>query len=773
MTELPQLREMGFEVFCPAYISPVYDQSADRTIDLNQHTTLPPEVFQELISYDFFYRPIEPRISLLLNEYFDAAICTISADWMKAFIQAFDGPVIYRVYGQHFSLSEKMLEIGLWEKIMTRPNFSIVPFAAESVEFEQNWFHDLCPAIVPYQIPDDVFDHSATWAENQHRKKILTHIPNVENPYFAENYNAFNIEYPNNIFDILGPQRSHPADSRIVGALARSEFLKRLKEASGFLYNYKDAVCYLTPIEMMEVGGPVLYAPGSLLARFYYGDTPGLLSSKQAAEKKLGYLLADDQAFISEVIAAQEPIRRRYDRALVRPEFDKVFRNLLGNPEREPALSVKDHIYTVHGRDTLPASVPIKASPRETLALLLHADGLFGYTRGKAYAFEGIPRVMEAVVQALVERSDVNFLITCTGRSKSVVYDFFNAFVKAGRVELYALGATEADDGGLVNDLERLRLMEYLNSRSDIDLVIVPHYYLFPESLLFKRTTTLYLPDYFPHLQPDAVFDTSREKDQENKVVGVAIAKRSNVIFTSSNYTKNYLADAGFIERGEEDKVCVVPLPLLGARQTVPLTRDREAELKRRIAGRRFIFYPTANRPNKRLNFFLHVFAVMRMAHPDLAAVLTSPLGMIAGVGEVADQYNLKPHLEIMPRIGDDEMAWLYRNASALCLTSTLEGNFPPQVLEALSYDTPLVATRLPPILDELGDMADKLLLCPPLDLEAFCSSLEVAFAHREDVIRNQQEVLMFRRKLTAPEVFLERLNIVLSKAKGDARGAL
>lgn len=760
-TELPQLRQMGYEVFSPAYISPIYDQSADRSIDLDQHTTLPPEVFSELISYDFFYKPIEPRIAALLNEYFDAAICTINADWLKAFIDAYQGPVIYRVYGQHFSLSEKMVEIGLWEKVMTRADFSIVPFAAESIEREQNWFLDLCHTIVPYQIPDDVFDVSGSWAHQEHRKKILTHIPNIQNPYFAANYAAFNSEFPNNIFEILGPQRDHPDDPRLTGALERVEFLKRLGEASGFLYNYKDDVCYLTPIEMMQVGGPVLYAPGSLLARFYKDNTPGLIDNRQSGEKKLGYLLAGDRFFVDEVIEAQEQVRSRYDRDVVRPQFEKTFRELLSNRQRESVLEKRVNTYSTRTLRETHQDVP-----RETLALLLHADGLFGYTRGKAYAFEGIPRVMEAIVEALVAHSDINFLITCTDQSKTVTYDFFSSYVKSGRVEIYVLRGVEGDGDTIANELERLQLIEYLNNRKDINIVVVPHYYLFPESLLFQRTTTLYLPDYFPHLLPGTVFDSSLEKDAENKSVGVAIAKKSKVIFTSSNYTKNYLADAGFIEQDETDKVEIVPLPLLGARQTVALPRELQLEMEQRLAGRRFIFYPTANRPNKRLNFFLHVFGVMRMSHPDLVAVLTSPLGQIAGVGEVADKYNLKPHIEVMTRIGDDEMAWLYRNAAALCLTSTLEGNFPPQILEALSYDTPLVATRLPPIIDELGDQAEKLLLCPPRDLEAFCKNLEIAFSNRDEVIRKQREVLLFRQKLTAPEIFLEKLQRVLAKCK-------
>lgn len=86
-TELRRLRELGYEVFNPPYISPIYDQSADRSVDSNQPTTLPKEVFDELIAYDFFYKKISTRISELLNEYFDAAVVTINPDWLIAFAE--------------------------------------------------------------------------------------------------------------------------------------------------------------------------------------------------------------------------------------------------------------------------------------------------------------------------------------------------------------------------------------------------------------------------------------------------------------------------------------------------------------------------------------------------------------------------------------------------------------------------------------------------------------------------------------------------------------
>ena len=220
-TELRALRALGLEVFNPAYLSPVYDQSADLVLDRDQPSTLPPDVFAALLRHDFFYRPIEPGIAELLNAYFDAAIVTINPDWLRELLAVFKGQVIYRVYGQPYSLSETLVHNRMWDTLIARPGFTVVPFAAESVEHEHRWFLDLCQPAVPYQIPEDTFAFSGTWAAAAHRPEIATSIPNVQNPYYAAAYDAFNARFPHRLFRIYGPQRQVPADSRIVGALAR------------------------------------------------------------------------------------------------------------------------------------------------------------------------------------------------------------------------------------------------------------------------------------------------------------------------------------------------------------------------------------------------------------------------------------------------------------------------------------------------------------------------------------------------------------------------
>ncbi len=310
------------------------------------------------------------------------------------------------------------------------------------------------------------------------------------------------------------------------------------------------------------------------------------------------------------------------------------------------------------------------------------------------------------------------------------------------------------------------------NRDASIVGVIIPHYYLFPEALLLTAPTILYLPDYFPHLMPGTIFDKSAEKDRENKEVGLALAKRASAILTNSRFTANYLPDAGFVAPGEGNKIVVAPLPLLGAGRTEELSWQDAWTLRHKIAGRRVIFYPTANRPNKQLAFMLQLFALIRMEHPDLLLVLTCNLGAVPAVARAADRFELNENLITMPSIDESSLRWLYENAAVLCLTSTSEGNFPPQVLEALVYGTPVVATRLPTITELLGDRADDLLLCSPLDLGDFRLKLSQALTDRNTVLGKQAEVLERLRRTNSREQFYRKLEEIVSPLSARKQAA-
>src|SRR5262249_18919807 len=156
--------------------------------------------------------------------------------------------------------------------------------------------------------------------------------------------------------------------------------------------------------------------------------------------------------------------------------------------------------------------------------------------------------------------------------------------------------------------------------------------------------------------------------------------------------------------------IVVAPLPLLGRKRATAVGLAERCILEKKAGGEPFLFYPTANRPNKKIAFLLRLLAHVRLARPKLRLVLTCNLDDYPAARAAAQNFDLMDHISFLPGASESALRWLYESAAAVCLTSVVEGNFPPQILEAMNYDAPVVATRLPTITEILGEDSSRLL---------------------------------------------------------------
>src|SRR5690606_13995632 len=137
-------------------------------------------------------------------------------------------------------------------------------------------------------------------------------------------------------------------------------------------------------------------------------------------------------------------------------------------------------------------------------------------------------------------------------------------------------------------------------------------------------------------------------------------------------------------------KIRVFYLPLL----TSPPTRAG-AQLPAELRQCQYIFYPTQARPNKNLALLLKVFDALVARGHDLRLVLTCELQHEPKALRAYELMKSKDRVVFKPQVSDGMLIQLYQHAALLCFTSLAEGNFPPQIQEALSYDTPVVASNL------------------------------------------------------------------------------
>jgi hypothetical protein len=332
-TELARLRQLGYEVFNPPYLSHILDQSAVTTWDRDQYSTLPPDVFERLAAYNFFYNSIDPEIAEILNAYFDAVIVTIVARWVTEILRVFAGPVLFRSYGQTSLLSNDLTNAGAEQFIRSRDNFHFLPHSVETGEVEQAWLRE-CMMVVPYCLTNEVFELRDMWRPTVGGAgDILITAPNIlGNPFHKAHYDFLKEFFYQPHFRYMGVQ---PLDSiedpQVVSTLTRDQQLQLFRSAAGFLYTYRDPrVCYLPPIEMIVFGGPVIYLSGSLLSRYIGPGGPGEAATVMVAHEKCARLRdSREVTFIEEVRASQRKVADRYDPEMVWPVFDEVMLQLL------------------------------------------------------------------------------------------------------------------------------------------------------------------------------------------------------------------------------------------------------------------------------------------------------------------------------------------------------------------------------------------------------------------------------------------------------------
>lgn len=830
-TELPRLRELGFEVYNPPYRSSVRDQSANLDWDGSQYTTLPKDIFDQLSQVNFFYDPISPEIGEILNQYFDAAIVTINSTWLFNFLKVFRRKVIYRTYGERHLVSSDLWANGGANLICNRDNFWYAPHSELVAEHEHPWLRERMK-VIPYHITDDVTSQRDSWLHSKARsQEIALSCPNIDDGFYHHHFLYLKQRFPDFRYRFYGVQlRDNIADPQIVGTLSRQAQLDALREASGYLYTYSDPnVCYLPPIEMMTIGGPVVYLPGSLLARYFDSRSPGFAKNPDDAREKCGRLLKGDSSFAREIISSQEHVRALYSPEHVLPIFDQTMKEML----------------TEDANRSAPIEIRQATPQKKRLYILFHRefDRATNYVAGGAFNAEGIGRVMRLLCQAVLERTNYDVVITVRGAYSEAPLSFFRTEPFRDRVRLLVIdrpsigrtatglrskiikgirsavrtfprgrpieiakalgfirktpdgysifGQPEAQVADLLatskplrvlllagialsalimlpfylsakllrplfglrwsfsQRLERLRQLitrlgfggaaTFINADEHAVGAIIPHYFLFEDALFVRKPTLMYIPDHIPHFYQETGDFPGEERFAST---GRILARRARAVMTNSPYSKQYLPKSRLMV--DPKKIVAFPLPNLN--RSLPIdtspSSDFIEKVKTELKGRRYIFYPTQNRPNKNLVLLFQVFAELAKEDRNLALVLTGSVQHYGPAHSAWVDLKLSKHTVIANGATDADLAWLYTNCACLCVTSNIEGNFPPQIFEALAYGAPIVSSELPMITEMLGDTADSLLLARMSDAEDFVSKLRVALNNREAVLLEQQKAL-------------------------------
>jgi hypothetical protein len=429
-TELPHLRHLGFEVFHPPCRRLMREHQSASTDWAPGPTTLPPDVHARLVDADFYFKPISPEVFAVLNHYFDAAIVTIQARWVAELLRGFGRTIIYRTYGDAPLVSEQLLTLGAFRAIAARHDVWFVPHAVEHARQEQPWLRRL-ERVVPYCIDPAVAAARDSWSPDGGGAEIMLTCPNIAgNPYFGGHYAELKQCFNHPSFRIYGLQSEKVDDPQVMGTLPFQEVVNRYRHAAGALYTYRQpTVCFLQPIEMMIVGGPVVFLAGSLLDLYMPSDSPGRARDMLEAREKCERLLAGDRALSRAIVSSQAFVRERYLPEAVLPAFDDAMRSILAAPAPKAAPI---HVIWSQG----------SPAPKGSVLLLAHAASLSPRPGPDGFSSDDptvvhLVNLMKGVLNANPER---RFTLTCRTKSVPAWHGFLSRHFNPNVFSLFPVG---------------------------------------------------------------------------------------------------------------------------------------------------------------------------------------------------------------------------------------------------------------------------------------------------------------------------------------------
>ena len=346
--------------------------------------------------------------------------------------------------------------------------------------------------------------------------------------------------------------------------------------------------------------------------------------------------------------------------------------------------------------------------------------------------FKKIKESFFQIINFLKEKWHKSKLILCLGKIKHTITAYLHiSFIKK------------------IIDAPYIRA---INKDASISHAIIPHYFLFPEMRSVKKPFFMYLPDYMPHF-----YKGSREMGDHWvwRHIAKKLTSKAKLILTNSEFTRNYLPNSRL--KIKKEKIVSFPLAYLNTIHRKGDHSSIEAFMKN--LPPLFIFYPTRDRLSKRLRDFSET---VRIVNNRLQA--NGEKRRIYGVLTTAFKSNVpNEYLLSLPTLSNQLLAAVYKQAAALLLTSENEGNFPTQVNEALYLGTPVIATNIPQITDELGEYSHALQLIPVGNCMRFAASVLYTVDNRERVLRTQQKVREYAMQHFSYERFSAQLLAIFS----------
>lgn len=330
-SEVPLLRELGWEVFVPKiFPPPEHWRSGATTWDHDNDLTISVTDLETLNSHNFYEGSWTPKVRRIVKSQFGAVVSAFSAflSPLSNSARHFPGKIIARPFGlaksgrysEHFSTGAGKELPKLLQKCGSRFQFGQAYDSISGVE----------PPVlanrsrtIGLSLPDETISHTNTWRGGGEKPLFL--CPDVHTAYYSKLYALIKNEFGDCPHLIMGRQITEQRDKSVLSYVSHDDLWDLYKNIPVFVYpSGEPRHVHYSPLEAMVVGAPVLYLEGALLDSLAGSRLPGACKSFPDMRKKMLALVQGDDSLRKEIVTSQKVILEQFSEDLVKEQWQSA-----------------------------------------------------------------------------------------------------------------------------------------------------------------------------------------------------------------------------------------------------------------------------------------------------------------------------------------------------------------------------------------------------------------------------------------------------------------
>lgn len=190
-----------------------------------------------------------------------------------------------------------------------------------------------------------------------------------------------------------------------------------------------------------------------------------------------------------------------------------------------------------------------------------------------------------------------------------------------------------------------------------------------------------------------------------------------------------------------------------GLKRAHSIDADMDILAKKYHLSSKYILFVGTLQPRKNIEKLIESFALVSEKHPDLKLVIVGKQGWLyEDILAAPKKHGIEAKVSFIPFVPDEDLAYFYKQAICYVLPSLYEG-FGLPVLEAMSYDCPVITSNVSSLPEAGGDAA---LYVDPKDTQDIASKMltlvEDGALRQELITKGKEQIKKFSWEKTARE---------------------